>query len=72
MTISSAKRKFIYEHLWLHLWLFLTPKKRKAQNIYGSLMIIFDKKSQESPESIQNPSEAFRQFMTLQSTYKTK
>ena len=54
MTISSAKRKFIYEHLWLHLWLFLTPKKREAQNIYDSLMIIFDKKSHESPESIQD------------------
>ena len=52
MTISSAKRKFIYEHLWLHLWLFLTPKKREAQNIYDSLMIIFDKKVKNHP----NPS----------------
>ena len=38
MTIPSAKRKFIYEHLLLHWWSFLTKKARSAKpfmNIYG-------------------------------------
>ena len=40
---KSAKRKTIYDHLWLHWWSFLTKKKRGAQNQY-LIDIIFDKK----------------------------
>ena len=53
---KSAKRKTIYEHLWLHWWSFLTKKKREAQNakpknIYVFIYIIFDK---EKPIQVKN------------------
>ena len=31
MTIPSAKRKIIYEHLWLHWWSFMTKKSAKRK-----------------------------------------
>ena len=47
---KSAKRKTIYDHLWLHWWSFLTKKKRRAQNQY-LIDIIFDK---ERPIQVKN------------------
>ena len=47
---KSAKRKTIYDHLWLHWWSFLTKKKRGAQNQY-LIDIIFDK---EKPIQVKN------------------
>ena len=50
MTIPSAKRKIIYEHLCFIDDLFLTKKPRSEtfKKIFDSLMDIYDQKKKKS------------------------